>query len=572
MFWLMSLLLIRVCYPWIPEWDWRPLLLDGGILFSLYFLFKSNQIARAVEAWYFLRLRRHDRMKRQLNLALASDFLRLVSIPFGAMWLWRWTAGWPGVLAQQPTPRDFTFVDVFIFCLLLAFSLDTNRFRRLLTQAQMTSGRQILVHYSIAILAGTFLLLLPLSLQEGQSLSLINSLFITVSALSVTGLTPIDVATVLSLQGQVILLILIQLGGLGIVLLIAGFSAATFNRLSMNSILLGREMYGSCRVGEVPEFLTKVVSLTLITELLGAICLYFSIPSDTPNRIFVAVFHSISAFCNAGFSTFSANLHNSPFSFFGLTTFCILIMLGGLGFPIMLDLWSSYQRKEKAWRHLSPHARLTLIVMSVLLVTGPIMFFLLESLRPSAPIPVMTRIGQALFYSISSRTAGFNLIPVDQFHLSAVFWLIILMAIGANPSSTGGGMKTTTIGVLLTAVLRTIQGRNQTVFANRAIPTATIARALTVVTLYVMVAGFAVMILVVTESHSPFALAFEVISALSTVGLSMNVTGELSVFGKLIIIFLMLFGRIGILSFVLAGIGNVSGSKIKYPKDDFFVG
>lgn len=572
MVWLVTLLILRLAYPWIADAAWKSLAIDVGIVSSFIYLVRSHQISRALEAWHFLKRKHHQVMRRQLNLALASDLLRLVSLPFGFMWLWRWRNGWTGIFENVPTAREFNYVDAFLFCLFLAYLLDTEKFRRWLLKMQMTSGRQVLIQYSAGILAGTFLLEMPTSLNPGQALSIIDALFITVSALSVTGLSPVDVSSVFSFSGQVILLGLIQLGGLGIVLITAGFSFMTFRRLSMNSILLGREMYNTCRTGEVPEFLTRVVALTLSFELLGAISLYFNLPANTPNRIFTAVFHSISAFCNAGFSTFPANLYQTPFSLMGIVTICFLITIGGMGFPILLDLWSSLQKRERNLRLLSPHARLTLYVMSILFVLGPLVFFLLETLRPTAELSLSTRLGQALFYSISSRTAGFGMVPIETFHPSALFWLILLMAIGANPSSTGGGIKTTTVGVLVTAVIRTIQGHRQTTFHGRAIPLATMSRALTVVALYLFVAGIAIMLLVVTENIPPFAVAFEVFSALSTVGLSLNVTSQFSVFGKIMLIFLMLFGRIGILSFLLAGIGRTKTSKVRFPEDDFFVG
>lgn len=563
---------MRIAYPWIPSAEWKPLLLDVGVGLSLLYLFRSMQVSRALEAWYFLKRKAHQIMRRQLSLALASDLLRLISIPFAGLWLWRWRAGIESIYANAPTVREFNFIDSFIFCLFLAYFLDTQKFRRWLFKMHLTSGRQILIQYTVTILLGSFLLVMPSSVVEGKALSLIDSMFITISALSVTGLTPVDVGTVLTFSGQVILLILIQLGGLGIVLITAGFSFMTFRRLSMNSILLGREMYSTCRAGEVPDFLTRVVVVTLLTEMLGTVALYFSLPADTPNRLFTATFHAVSAFCNAGFSTYSAGLHETVFHSFGIVTICLLITIGGLGFPIILDLWSSFQKRQRVIRFLSPHARLTLYMMSLLFVLGPIVFFLLESLRPEADLGVWQRIANAVFYSISARTAGFNLFLVDAFHPSALFWLILLMAIGANPSSTGGGMKTTTIGVLITAVVRTIQGHSQITFNGRAIPQQTFARALTVVVLYISVAGLAVTLLVISENLPPFSLAFEVISALSTVGLTMSVTAKLTVFGKIVIMFLMLFGRIGILSFLLAGLGNTTSTKVTYPEDDFFVG
>lgn len=547
--------------------------LDVGIAASLLYLIRSNQISRALTAWAILRRKNHEFiMRRQLNLALASDLLRLISLPFAVMWLWRWREGIQHIFSHPPSVREFNYIDAFLFCLILAYFLDTSRFRKWLFKMKMTSGRQVLIQYSMAVLAGTFLLLLPSSLQPGKSLSLIDSMFVTISALSVTGLSPVDVSSVLSFSGQVILLILIQLGGLGIVLITAGFSFMTYRRLSMNSILLGKEMYSTVGAGEVPEFLTRVVAVTLLTETLGAIALYLSTPPDLPNRIFVSVFHAVSAFCNAGFSTVSAGLHEGPFYSFGIVTICFLIVIGGLGFPIMFDLWSAFLKREKSLRLMSAHARLTLYITVFLLIVGPLVFFVLETVRPMADVDWVTRLANSVFYSISARTAGFNMFQVDSFHTSALFWLIVLMAIGANPSSTGGGMKTTTVGVLMMAVVRTIQGHRQTIFEGRAIPIVTLSRALTVVVLYLFVASVAMMILVITERVPPFAIAFEVISALSTVGLTMSVTPKLTVFGKIIIMALMLFGRIGILTFLLAGIGRTESKKMRYPEDNFFVG
>ncbi|MCC6137304.1 MAG: hypothetical protein IT287_01630, partial [Bdellovibrionaceae bacterium] len=205
MFWLLCLLIIRIAYPWIPAAEWKPLTLDVCLGLALLYLFRSHQISRALEAWYFLKRKHHQVMQRQLSLALASDLLRLVSVPFAALWLWRWRDGLQSIYAHAPTDREFNFIDAFIFCLFLAYFLDTHRFRRWLLKMHMTSGRQVLVQYSAAILVGSFLLVMPSSVNEGQSLSLMDSMFITISALSVTGLTPIDVATVFSFSGQVIL-------------------------------------------------------------------------------------------------------------------------------------------------------------------------------------------------------------------------------------------------------------------------------------------------------------------------------------------------------------------------------
>lgn len=571
MIWLVILIVSRIFFSWSSSYEGASVILDLGVLGALLYLIRTNKVSEAWQAWQFLRYRRHKRVKIQLNLALASDLLRLLALPFIGLWFFRWVGAWPDVQGHIPSSRELTYLDACIGALGLSSALDARWLAKLLARVQMTTGRQVLLHYGVAIIFGTVLLLLPFSLNEGQSLTVLDTVFVVVSALSVTGLSPFDVGTVLAFPGQVILLILIQLGGLGIVLITAGFSIATFDRLSLNSVLLGREMYNSCRVGDVPQFLARVVGLTVAVEALGALLIYFSLPEHMEGRWFYAVFHAVSAFCNAGFALDQASLSGSAFGFFSITVICFLIVLGGFGFPLLLDLGGS-SRGRRFRGVATPHMRLTVTVMTVLLLAGTLFFFLLESLRPSADLGHWERLAQSVFYSISSRTAGFGMVPVETFHFSALFGLILLMAVGANPSSTGGGMKTTTIGVLLMSVWHTLRGSRQTVFGGRAIPVETVARALTIVVLYLATSGLALTLLVISEDASPFALGFEVISALSTVGLSMGVTAGLSSFGKIVIMFLMLFGRIGILSIVLVGLGHVSPSRVRYPEDDFFVG
>lgn len=572
MFWLVILIFIRLIFPWLtPDHAGSSVILDLTALGALFFLIRTNKVSEAWDHWQFLRYRNHKKVAVRFNLALASDFLRLLSLPFIGLWFFRWIKSWPEVLVQLPSPQDLTYLDIFICAVGISTLLDAKWLSRLLSRVHITTGRQILIHYSVAIVLGTFFIILPFSLNENQALSLVDAVFVVISALSVTGLSPIDIATVFSFPGQFILLVLIQLGGLGVVFITAGFSIATYDRLSMNSLLLGREMYNSCRVGDVPKFLAKVVGLTVFIESLGAVLIYMSLPPEMPNRWFSAVFHAVSAFCNAGFSLDSANLNGAPFGFFSITIICLLIVFGGLGFPILMEIGNLFRRQSFRSK-VSPHVRLTLLVMFFLLFAGTAFFYLFESLRPSASLTPWERLGQSLFYSISSRTAGFGMVPVETFHLSALFGLVLLMIVGANPSSTGGGVKTTTLGVLLMSVLHTLKGSKQTVFAGRSIPGDTVARALTIVVLYLVTSGLALTILVISEDVSSFALGFEVVSALSTVGLSMGVTAKLSSFGKIIIMFLMLFGRVGILSIVLAGLGHVSPSRVRYPEDDFFVG
>lgn len=571
MLWLVLLFLLRIFFDDISVYSGASVIIDLSVFGAVTYLLRTNKVSRALMSWQFLRQRRYKKIQRQFTLAIVSDLLRFFSLPFIFLWFTRWFEAWPNLMAHVPSSHYLNYLDVFIFSLGFSVVLDADWIIRFLSKARLTTGRQVLFHYLATIFIGTFLLLLPISVKDGQELYLIDALFLSVSALSVTGLAPIDIGSTLSLIGQTIILVLIQLGGLGIVLITAGFSVATMNRLSLNSILLGREMYGECRVGEVPQFMARVVGLTIAIEAFGALALYLSFPPGMPNPWFNAIFHSVSAFCNAGFGLYPESLGHQVFGGVGIATVCALIVIGGMGFPILLDL-GSLLKNRNVRRSMNPHMQLTLITMLFFLISGTILFFFFEYLRPTANLGMVDIAKQSIFYSISSRTAGFGMIPIESFHLSALFCIILLMIVGANPSSTGGGVKTTTIGVIIVSVWHTIRGRKQIVFSGRAIPDQTLARAITVVTLYLLFSGVAFVILVMSEDISPFALGFEVISALSTVGLSMSVTPHLSIFGKVIIMFLMLFGRIGILSIVLMGLGSSSPSKLKYPESDFFVG
>lgn len=555
----------------VPSVAWV-LAFDVLTLFMVWPMVDRLQYSKAIEAWRYLQFRFHQRKRLQLISAILLDALRVLSLIFLFLWLARWwqTSHWQ--YNQWYSRQDLAQLDAFLLCFFMSHTLSAQRLSLILSKVPLTQGRKVLIHYLIAILLGALLLLMPFSVQGDQSLSLIDSLFIAVSALSVTGLSPVDISVVLTVPGQAILLILIQLGGLGVIMVTAALSLALQSRLSLGSMLLGQTAFGISSAGDMPKFLSRVVGVTFLFEIIGALVIYFNLSSTTPNRLFVAVFHSISAFCNAGFSTFSNNLHQSPFGVIGITTICILIILGGLGFPVLFDLGRALNQYQFKFNRLSVNSRLSLFMTVFLLLLGFLLFVLFETVAPTAAISLWERIGYAIFYSVSSRTAGFNMLPLENFHLSAQFFLVLLMFIGANPTSTGGGVKTNTIGVLLLTVYHSVLGRAQSVFLGRSISFEIVKRALSIVVIYLLVAGAGITLLILFEQQDPFALAFEVFSALSTVGLSLQITPKLTFIGKFIIMLMMLFGRIGILSFVLAGLGDQKKSQVQYPEDEFLIG
>jgi trk system potassium uptake protein TrkH len=266
-----------------------------------------------------------------------------------------------------------------------------------------------------------------------------------------------------------------------------------------------------------------------------------------------------------------ANLESSPFGGFGLGVICVLIVVGGLGFPILFEVIGALNKGPRK-RRFSANSRLTLAVTGSLLLVGAVSIFMMQTFTHGNELSTQQRFWQSIFYSISSRTAGFNMVPVHQLGATSVLVIMVLMAIGGGPMSTAGGMKTTTVGVLIATAWATVSGRGQAQFAGRTIPDITIHRAVSGVVIYLFVASSATLMLVLLEGLDPWALLFEVVSALSTVGLTLGVTEQLSGPGKFIILTLMLVGRIGLVTFLYAGMGRIEPRRYRYPKDRFFVG
>ncbi len=508
----------------------------------------------------------------KFKVGIVNDLLRGFALIFGLFWLLKW---WDPNFAPETfstSVHSFAFLDSFLFTALTVFLLDPDRAAGFLDRVKFTGPRVILIQFAGAILFGALFLLLPISVNPQQKLSVIDALFLSVSALSVTGLSPINISLVLSKFGLTVLLILIQLGGLGVIFLTIGIGAVINRKLSIDQMRLSQSAFENCFVGDASQFLSKVVMLTFLIESMGAAWIYFSLPTDLQDRYFVAIFHAISAFCNAGFSTMSSNLADPAFSNFGIGAICVLIVLGGIGFPVMNEILFRIRNGGLKWSFLSPQTKVVLSYTAGLLGLGFFVFLFFQVSQSNQILASGESIRQAIFYSISSRTAGFNLIPVEQFSVSIQFLLILLMFVGASPSSTGGGVKTSTIAVLLATIRSTITQREQTVLFSRSVSEAVVQKSITVVMIYVLTAGIGLLLLAATESIHFLSLVFESFSALSTVGLSTGATSKLSVFGKVIIIFFMIFGRVGLLSIVNAGIGDPKKSRLHFPKENFYVG
>lgn len=426
-------------------------------------------------------------------------------------------------------------------------------------------GRRIIVYFLAAILVGSIMLALPFS-STGKNISYLDALFTATSAVCVTGLTVVDTGADFSLIGQVIILILIQLGGIGVMtfatllLLVAGAKLPFLDRLRIT------ENFGTSHGPRPNQLLKAVLVTTFVIELIGAVLIYMQIRTDyqAGEAIFISLFHSISAFCNAGFSTFGNSLesfHNQPLF---LMTIAILIICGGLGFIVIRDVLEKLKSKglmgtkgRKRSSRLSLHSKICLSVSAFLFLGGALAIYIADSGGNSLGASGIDRVSNALFQSASSRTAGFSSFP--QAGLSEVSLLVtmILMFIGACPGSTGGGIKTTTFAIVLLLIYNRFRGQESVPIFRRSISRDSIIRALTVLLLSLVVVNLFFAFLMFDDqaisadqlSHGWFVdNLFEVISAFSTVGLSLGITAILDVSGKISLIVLMFIGRVGLLT------------------------
>ncbi|PKK82001.1 MAG: Trk family potassium uptake protein [candidate division Zixibacteria bacterium HGW-Zixibacteria-1] len=440
--------------------------------------------------------------------------------------------------------------------------------------------RKVVIYFLAAIMVGALLLLLPIS-SSGQPVSLIDALFTATSAICVTGLTVLDTGHDFSFFGQIVILILVQLGGIGIMTLATTLLITIVPKLSFQDRLAITQTLGGDRRVK-PYSLLKAVMLTTFTvELIGAVMLFLRFGREFPvgKAVYYSVFHSISAFCNAGFSPFSNSLENYRNDLPMLAIFAVLIILGGLGFVVINELAAKMRNKKLK---LSLHSKLCLIVTAALIIIGTTAFMVGEYRNEFIRnLGFVDGLGNAFFQAVTSRTAGFNAIPQTNLTEVSLLITIILMFIGACPGSTGGGVKTTTLAVLLVMAFNRFRGRSSMTVFKKSLGSDSINRALTVilVAILIIVVMF-VMFMFVEDRPVPHKLshgwfvegAFEVMSAFGTVGLSLGATSHLHSFGKIIIILLMFTGRVGLLTLVFTLARPPKRGEIVYLDEQVMVG
>lgn len=450
---------------------------------------------------------------------------------------------------------------------------------QMLMQRPIRPERVMVVGFLCLILLGGILLALPMASGQGASIGLGNGLFTATSAVCVTGLVCVDTGTTFSLFGQIVLLCLIQIGGLGFMIFTTLIMTALGRRITLQDRVLIRESMNAATLSGLVQLTGWYGILAVGIEGIGALLLAIRfVPLfGWAKGLWFSLWHAVSAFCNAGFDLFGgyASLTGFTQEPLVLLTISALIVLGGIGFAVMLDVLHNRFR----FSALTLHSRIALVMSGALLGGGTLCFALTEWRNPltlAAMEGVENRWINAFFQSVTMRTAGFNTIALDGMHDSAKLLSILLMFMGASSASTGGGVKVTTMAVLLLTVLSVLRGEEDITAAKRRLPPALVRRALTIVTFYVIIllTGEMVISLIEGDGYDMLDVLFECISALATVGVSSIGTPRLHPASKMILAVMMYLGRVGPLTMALALARRQgrSKAKLRYPEETITIG
>ena len=435
---------------------------------------------------------------------------------------------------------------------------------------RLTSFQIIILGFSGVILLGTVFLMLPVSTCAGIATPFSDALFTSTSAVCVTGLVLHDTATYWSFFGQAVILLLIQIGGLGVITVAASFAMISGRKISLMQRSTMQESIAAPNVGGIVRLTNFIIRTTLAIELFGAIIMAPVFCRDFGAKgLWMALFHSVSAFCNAGF-----DLMGTTGVFSSLTgyvsqpvinlTIISLIVIGGIGFLT----WDDLRVNRWHWRKYRMQSKVILCTTAVLLVAPAVYFYFFEfsALEPGK------RILCSLFQSVTPRTAGFNTVGLNSLRESGQSIIILLMLIGGSPGSTAGGMKTTTIAVLLATALSTFRRKEHTHFFGRRIEDDVVKNAATIGVLYIALFFFGGLAISMAEGLAMLTCLFETASAVGTVGLSLGITPSLGILSRMILILLMFFGRVGGLTLIFAALSGTQKQAAKLPLEKITVG
>jgi potassium uptake TrkH family protein len=536
---------------------------DLGIV-QFFFWQYIIKVALARSKWSFIR-------KRWFESGLALLILLETALIFGFMGI--------DLVSRYFFDINITAVtEVYIglaqILIILNIVTEGIKYNTRIVSLKFHPSQTLIISFLVLILVGTGLLMLPRATPGNVSMSFLDALFTATSATCVTGLTVVDTSTYFTRFGQIIILVLVQIGGLGLMTL-SSFLAIFFGRgIGIRERVVLHQMMNVEKIGTITNLLRNAVLITLGIEAAGVVVLMFFWVDQGwtfGQLIYNSVFHSICAFNNAGFSTFSDSLVSFQNNTGVLLCISVLVILGGLGYIVLMDLsgviksWHKFQRNYRT----NIQTRMVLIISAILLVVGFLLLLLLDE-NHWGYLRVLT----AFFNSITARSAGYNTIDMASLSIPSSLVVIVLMFIGASPGSTGGGIKTTTLGVLWSSIIAIISGQNRIVIFKRRLPFLVLNRALVVFAFAVMFVTAIIFMLSLTETARGIDIVFEAVSAFATCGLSRGLTPHLSIAGKVIIVISMFIGRLGALTlaFAITASNEQSATRVEYPSEAVMIG
>lgn len=523
-------------------------------------------VAESFIKWGFQRFRRRYLRKNWPNFALISALLVFLAII--------------GFTSTSPQTESLLhsinlsvarlYIVIVQLYILGNVSLKAVGTGRRIAKANLPAAQIVIFSFLLVILTGTGLLLLP---RSTENISFLDALFTSTSATCVTGLVVVDTGKDFSQFGQIIIMCLIQIGGLGLMTTTAFFSLILGRGISVKESVLMSDVLSSKTLSRISHLIVSILILTVVFESIGVLSFYLSwsgSPGFQHGSVFYySLFHSISAFCNAGFSLFSDSFEGFSGSFSQNLILTGLIVAGGLGFTVIMNLFRFGLFKRE---RLSLQTKLVLTVTLVLLMSGAVLILITEWNNTLRDLPIFTRIIAAFFQSVTTRTAGFNTVNIGSLTSACYLLVMILMFIGASPGSTGGGIKTSTFGIFLGSIWSMLKGRNAVEMFKRDVPRDVVNKALSVIILALMLLAVFGFILLFTEEGDPIDILFELVSAFGTVGLSAGMTPHLSTLGKMIIMVTMFIGRIGPLTLALAIGQRRESISYEYPDEAVMIG
>ena len=448
-------------------------------------------------------------------------------------------------------------------------------------KTHLTTTQIILLSFLITILIGSFLLSLPISSANGKSVSYLDALFTATTSTCVTGLVTLPTFSTWSFFGQTVILLLIQIGGLGVITIMSGVMLLFNRKMGIGDRLLIQDAFNLNTMSGLIEFVKNVLFGTLIIETLGAILYMFVfVPEFGTKGIWISVFNSISAFCNAGLDIIGGNsiCNYATNPLINIVT-SSLVILGGLGYIVWWDVLRVIRKRtpqnKKVFRYLSLHSKIVIAVTSILIVCGALLIFVFEYSNPLTigNMALSDKIQVSLFQSITTRTAGFASVPQENLTDPSTVVSMLLMLIGGSPVGTAGGIKTVTVAVLFCSAFATITNKSSASLFGRSISESFVKKAVAVVVAFVTICTVSTVLMLTICNAPAIDVIYETVSASATVGLSRNLTARLNTFGKIIIIITMYFGRVGPISLAVAlGRKKENQNVISEPTEDLSIG